>query len=154
MQFSVSIVSSVFHFAAFFVSSASTKKGGKKIQFFKKECTKNTFNNSTSMILLPFYVKTIVFPHRIVFVPPSVEHNFIVLFKSGKRFVPYSDCQNSQARLFVLICHKKKYSCNIWCDSGGTDNPRKNHGELFRAILRFAEHLRGNHGGTTENPFG
>ena len=29
---------------------------------------------------------------------------------------------------------------------GGTDNPRKNHGELFRAILIFAEHLRGNHG--------
>ena len=26
-----------------------------------------------------------------------------------------------------------------------------NHGALFRAILRFAEHLRG---GTTENPFG
>ena len=42
----------------------------------------------------------------------------------------------------------------FWCDSGGTDNPRKNHGELFRAILRFAEHLWENHGGTTENPFG
>ena len=33
----------------------------------------------------------------------------------------------------------------FWCDSGGTDNLRGNHGELFRAILRFAEHLRGNH---------
>ena len=29
---------------------------------------------------------------------------------------------------------------------GVRTNPRKNHGELFRAILRFAEHLRGNHG--------
>ena len=35
-----------------------------------------------------------------------------------------------------------------------TEEPRGNHGELFRAILRFAEHLRENHGGTTENPFG
>ena len=25
------------------------------------------------------------------------------------------------------------------------EEPRGNHGELFRAILRFAEHLRGNH---------
>ena len=33
----------------------------------------------------------------------------------------------------------------LWCDSGGADNPREN-GELFRAILRFAEHLRGNYG--------
>ena len=35
-----------------------------------------------------------------------------------------------------------------------TEEPRGNHGELFEAILRFAEHLRENHGGTTENPFG
>ena len=27
-----------------------------------------------------------------------------------------------------------------------TDNPRGNHGELFRTILSFAEHLRGIHG--------
>ena len=35
-----------------------------------------------------------------------------------------------------------------------TEEPRGNDGELFQAILRFAEHLRENHGGTTENPFG
>ena len=44
----------------------------------------------------------------------------------------------------------------VWFRGYGepTEEPRGNHGELFRAILRFAEHLRENHGGTTENPFG
>ena len=37
---------------------------------------------------------------------------------------------------FSVLCSKKKSSL-LWCDSGGTENPRGNHGESVWVITPF-----------------